>query len=386
MLGQQDASFTVIPFLQTDQGEIIILKGGDLSGDVGTTIRAGSAKQIVWRYTPADSEIWKYQMGVIVDDHTKVDLKELLTQVDSNNIRKHLQELSVKRHFTNGRENLETIKLYLESAFRMGHLRTQRQRFNFNAYKADNVIGQLDGIMAGKGKIVLGAHFDAVKGSWGGDDNASGVAGMLEVMRVLSKYRLNNDVAFVGFDQEEAGMLGSKFYVSALGEHKNIDYMINFDMIGCYMDKVGSQPFPEGLKEGFPVAYKKVADNHFKGDFILLVANEQSAEMVAAFEQASSENVATLAVVSLVVPDDGRFAPEYFRASDFVSFWDAGFKALSIGDTGDVRNSNYHSPRDVYRTVNVSFVYDVVKATIAAIADMGGIRNVVSQTCNVKML
>ena len=377
--------FKIVPFLQTARNEIVAIESNELTGDVGE-VKGIGVKQIIWRYSQAGGEIGKYKMGIWVDDNAVVDLQEVLAKVDSNHLKKDIEEMSVKRHYSNARENLEIIRQRLETAFGNSHLQVERQPFDFETYKAANVVGQLNGIKGEKPVIVLGAHFDAVRNSYGSDDNASGVAGMLEVMRVLSQYQLNSSVAFVGFDQEEQGFPGSQHYVASHPDKTRIDFMINFDMIGYYDEKAGSQQFPADLKDLFPVAYKKVADNNFKGDFILSVGNEGSAELVKRFEQSSAENARDLSVVSLVVPDDGKFAPDYFRASDFVSFWDAGVKALSIGDTGDVRNGNYHKPTDLYQTVNIALVYNVVKATVATIANLGGIRHATSQTCAIDIL
>jgi Peptidase family M28 len=381
----ENSRFKIVPFLQTVRNENIAIEGHELTGDVGEVNGTG-IKHITWRYNPAVAQPGKHKIGIWVDDYELINLQEVVAKVDSNNLKKDIAAMTVKRHYSNSGENLEVIRQRLETAFGNNHLQVERQPFELDTYKAANVVGQLNGLAGDKPVIVLGAHFDAVKNSYGSDDNASGVAGMLEVMRVLSQYQLNSTLAFVGFDQEEQGLLGSQHYIASHPDKTHIDFMINFDMIGYYDDKAGSQQFPADLEELFPVAYKKVSDNNFKGDFILSVGNEHSAELVKRFEQSGAENASGLSVVSLVVPDDGRFAPDYFRASDFVSFWDAGVKALSIGDTGNVRNVNYHKPTDIYATVNIAMVYNVVKATVATIAHLGGIRHVASQTCAIDIL
>jgi hypothetical protein len=96
--------------------------------------------------------------------------------------------------------------------------------------------------------IVIGAHYDHLgmgdpKHSTyvgppavhhGADDNASGVAAMLEIARMLqgSTYKSNNYV-FIAFSGEELGLYGSKWFVQHPTIHLDkIDYMINLDMVG----------------------------------------------------------------------------------------------------------------------------------------------------------
>jgi hypothetical protein len=108
-----------------------------------------------------------------------------------------------------------------------------------------NVIGFLDNGAATT--VVIGAHYDHLgfggNGSRepgvvaihnGADDNASGVAGLLEIAReLLASSARNNNYLFIAFSGEELGLYGSKSYVSsALRRSANLNYMINLDMIG----------------------------------------------------------------------------------------------------------------------------------------------------------
>ncbi|MFN8522348.1 MAG: M20/M25/M40 family metallo-hydrolase [Chloroflexota bacterium] len=96
---------------------------------------------------------------------------------------------------------------------------------------ATNVVATLSG---GPRQVVVGAHYDAVAGSPGGNDNASGTAVLLELARIMAKERPPFTVTFVAFDAEEIGLLGSAHYVSTLSEaeRSNVVAMINLDMVG----------------------------------------------------------------------------------------------------------------------------------------------------------
>lgn len=98
--------------------------------------------------------------------------------------------------------------------------------------------------------ILIGAHYDhlgqggfgsnsrrpdTVTTHFGADDNASGVAGMLELLRIvrLNKDKLNRSYIFVAFGAEERGLLGSKYFAEGLvSPNDTIVTMINLDMIG----------------------------------------------------------------------------------------------------------------------------------------------------------
>lgn len=138
-----------------------------------------------------------------------------------------------------------------------------------------NVIGVLD-----KGKentVIIGAHYDhlgmGAEGSLhageaaihnGADDNASGVALMLQIAQKLSKstYPLNNNYVFIAFSGEEKGLWGSNHFVkNPTLDLTKVNYMINFDMVGrldeekgLAINGVGTSP---SWKEYLEVANKR---------------------------------------------------------------------------------------------------------------------------------
>jgi hypothetical protein len=123
--------------------------------------------------------------------------------------------------------NQET-RLYLQDAFADMGLQVSLQ----GTYR--NVIGELPGTTTPENVYIIGAHYDHISGDRpGGDDNASGTAGVLESARVLSQYQFESTIRFVGFNAEEDGLLGSKNYVQdfVIPNGENIVGMVNLDMI-----------------------------------------------------------------------------------------------------------------------------------------------------------
>ncbi len=113
---------------------------------------------------------------------------------------------------------------YLESELKKLGLQVKRQKFSTGT----NIIG----IQKGKKSevIIIGCHYDSVRGTPGADDNASGCAMTLSLARQLNKKRLNHTIKYIFFDNEERGMIGSRYYAKTMKE--KCIFMVNFDMVG----------------------------------------------------------------------------------------------------------------------------------------------------------
>lgn len=106
-----------------------------------------------------------------------------------------------------------------------------------DSIRANNVIAVKEGSVYPNHYIVIGGHRDSYpEESPGADDNATGTAGVLEMARVLADIDTRLTFVFVGFDGEEMGLWGAKYYASeAFNRGDSIALMINMDMI-AYMD------------------------------------------------------------------------------------------------------------------------------------------------------
>jgi len=218
-----------------------------------------------------------------------------------------------------------------------------------------NVIGTLPGTVCPDTSFIVGAHYDSVNFSPGADDNASGVAAMLEIARVLSNESFQPSIEFVGFSFEEDGLVGSRqMAAQARAAGKDIAGVLVFDMIGYTCDEPGCQTYPPGLS-GPDV-----------GNFIAAVGNTASAPLLQTFTEASASAVPALPVSPLEVPGNGETFPNA-RRSDHAPFWDQGYQALMVTDTANFRNPNYHHPSDTLSTLDLSFAADVANATLAAV-------------------
>jgi Zn-dependent M28 family amino/carboxypeptidase len=206
----------------------------------------------------------------------------------------------------------------------------------------------------------VGAHYDTVVDTDGADDNASGLAVLLEVARVLSPMRGRRTLQFVAFSMEEAGFLGSAHFVEKVRRNKvPVWGAIVLECVGYIDRRPGSQKTPEGFPFSLPE----------QGDFIGLAGNDAAAPIKEAFEAAAIRYSPTLPVVSLLVPGNGVLFPDS-RRSDHVPFWDQGYRAVMLTDTADFRNPHYHQKSDCLETLDIPFIAAVARALAGAVVDL----------------
>ena len=245
----------------------------------------------------------------------------------------------------------------------------------YRRLKGVNVLARREGPGGGGALLVL-AHIDSVKDSPGADDNASGVAALLEVATLLQGEDLPGPVVLAAVDLEETGHQGSRELArSTRGE---IGAVVCLESVGCFDPRPGSQQLPVGARWAARGVAEQVARRDHRGDFALLVHREAST--VLARRWAAHAHDAGLDSVALRDPRRtgwrGRamtFAMpplSNLDRSDHEPFWRAGVPALLVTDTAPLRNPAYHLPGDIAGTVSAAGVAAVAAAT-AALAAQG---------------
>jgi Zn-dependent M28 family amino/carboxypeptidase len=213
-----------------------------------------------------------------------------------------------------------------------------------------NLVGSRGKQSSGLPLFVVGAHYDSVAGSPGADDNASGVAALLEIARTVASIPLKAHVLFVAYDKEELGLLGSASHARQLEPHRATAIgMMSLEMLGYTCPK-------QTLVPGVSVTRST-------GDFLAVVANGRSAGLLVAFD---GEDPAALAVERVVVRE-GSIAEGLARLSDHGSFWSAGWPALLVTDTAFLRNPHYHRPSDTPATLDYDFLRHSTQKALAAL-------------------
>ena len=235
------------------------------------------------------------------------------------------------------------------------------------SYRAHGVLSEnLEATCEGQSEpseiILVGAHYDSVPGSPGANDNASGVAALLEISRGFAQRAPARSVRFVAFVNEEApffhgGQMGSMVYAKAARARGDaIRLMVSLEMLGCFTDEPGSQRYPPLLRLFYPD----------RGNFLAFVSNLSSRrslrQFVDAFRAHSDFPAESLAAF--------EFIPGV-AWSDHVSFWRQGYRALMVTDTAFYRYAYYHTARDTPEKLNYAAmgrVVDGLEQTLAALA------------------
>jgi Zn-dependent M28 family amino/carboxypeptidase len=133
------------------------------------------------------------------------------------------------RWYSGSQHDAAQTEIY--NAFSSFGLTTNLDNFTYNSQTCANVIGVLPGKVHPDQVYIVGAHYDSANASCpGADDNASGVAGVMEAARALSAYQFDSTIVFIAFDREEQGLVGSYRYANAHATD-DIQGMISMDMI-----------------------------------------------------------------------------------------------------------------------------------------------------------
>ena len=213
--------------------------------------------------------------------------------------------------------------------------------------------------------VVIGAHYDTVPDSPGADDNASGVAAMLECARVLSELGSDREVTFVAFDAEEIGLLGSAAYVARLASAQHPSSAIIFESIGFSSTTI-KQRLPGSFRFLFRRMYRALKQQQFAADSLLILSKGPGRAISRHLEESASKPGIQLPIIPLEVPWWMPLVRD-LRRSDHAPFWLAGIPAVMIVDTANFRNPHYHQSTDTPDTVDVGLVARAARMAIDAI-------------------
>jgi hypothetical protein len=254
---------------------------------------------------------------------------------------------------------------YIKSEFAMYGYSVLTQPYEAKGNLYENIYVEIKGTKTPEKILVIGAHYDTVTGTPGADDNASGVAGLLELARLLFDERPDMTVQFVAFTLEEPPFFrsrwqGSYVYAKGLNSRGNdVEGMICLEMIGYFTDEPDSQFFPLPMFRWFYPS---------EGNFITLVSNFTSKGFLnrvkGAFKMGTGLPVETLTSISLIPGVD---------FSDHRSFWKFGYDAIMVTDTAFYRNPQYHGPGDIPGILDYDRMTEVVLGLKSAVLKLAGL-------------
>lgn len=274
-------------------------------------------------------------------------------------LRRHVEMLSgvigernVPYHFG----ALEAAAQYIEDQMRTSRHSPTSQRFQVLNKTVRNIVSEVRGVKNPERIWVVGAHYDSIDGSPAANDNGSGIAGVLEMARLLGSGRPRDTIRFVAFVNEEppfykGSAMGSLVYAQSCREKaEQIMGMVNLEMIGCYSNVRGSQRYPVPLDRG--IAKWFLPD---RGNFIAFVGNTASWKLTWRCRRLFKKSIR---FPSLWIP-----APRWVECagmSDHWSFWEQGYPAVMVTDTAFFRYSHYHKASDTSDKINYPSMARVV--------------------------
>lgn len=283
----------------------------------------------------------------LIQQHLREYVQVLATEIGERNVPRHAA--------------LERSAKYVAKCLEAAGYSVRLETFPVQGKKVSNIIAETTGALRPEDIVLVGAHYDSQPGSPGADDNASGVAAMLELARLLGGEKTERTIRFVAFANEEypffqTDSMGSRVHSSAARKRgEKITAMISLESIGYYSDSPGSQKYPAPLSYFYPD----------RGDFIGFVGNMESGSLLR-------KSIATFRRET-PIPSEGVIAPEWIPGigwSDHWAFWQEGYPAVMVTDTAPYRNPHYHQASDTPDKLDYGRMARVVEGLAGVVKEL----------------
>ena len=275
----------------------------------------------------------------------------------------HLCETIGERNMTKPKKLAEAVA-YLEKSFETMGYKVERQTFKVSEVECHNLIVEVKGRDSPAEIVLIGAHYDSVRGTPGANDNGTGVAALLEIARQMQGKQFARTIRFVSFANEEPpyfqrnGQMGSWVYAKACRANKdNLKVVLSLETMGYFTDEPDSQKYPPLLAAMYPST----------GNFIGIVSDIKSRPLL--------NEVATRLKKYCKVDVQSASLPSELQGvgwSDHWSFWQEGYAGVMVTDTALFRYPHYHEPTDTVdkiEFVRYAQVVDGLAKTISEFAD-----------------
>ncbi len=257
--------------------------------------------------------------------------------VDPHVLQQHVETLSVQLfpRSHNHPPKLQAVANYIQQQLQGtgGKIKTQSYEVGGKTYQ--NVLAEYGPETAHI--LVVGAHYDTYEELPGADDNASGIAGLLALGKLLGQTKLDTRIVLAAYTLEEppffySNNMGSAVHARSLKKKdQTVDLMICLEMIGFFTEAPDSQDYPNPLLHLY---YPP------KGNFITIV-DQLFSNQARPMKQLFTE-ITDIPTYSINAPS----AIEGVDFSDHRSFWNEGYPAIMVTDTAFYRNKAYHTSED----------------------------------------
>ncbi len=285
-------------------------------------------------------------------------------QIESN-LRLHVDRLAglIGPRYLQKPKTIQATIGYIEGQWGGMGYKSSHECYDAIGDQATNLIVEQSGSKRADEIILLGAHYDTVYSTPGADDNASAVAVLLEVSRLLREQQCKRTIRYVAFACEEPPY----FNVDAMGSQHHarqarmrgdkIRGMLCLEMVGYFSTADNSQTvpplIPKWMRRFFP----------HRGDFLAAVGNMPSWKLCRNFRRGFKRDARSMPLFSICLPEKIN----EIRLSDNSSFWDQGYPALMLTDTSFLRNPNYHRATDTPDTLDYQRMTEVTIGVASAL-------------------
>lgn len=238
---------------------------------------------------------------------------------------------------TNHYPQLQQAASFITDRFRQTGYAVREESYQAAGKEVMNIEAEVKGVGQPDEIVVIGAHYDSLPDTPGANDNASGVAALLELARRFKHATPGRTVRFVAFVNEEppffqTDLMGSRVYAAnARKRGDKVVAMLALETIGYYSDQAGSQHYPPPFSIFYPDT----------GNFIGFVGNFASRSLVQTSIKTFRETTR--------FPSEGLAAPAFIPGigwSDQWAFWQEGYPGIMITDTAPFRYPQYHERED----------------------------------------
>ncbi len=284
-----------------------------------------------------------------------------LIKPELERLQAHVEALSEPRCPRANREGHARVKQRLLDRLKAIGETVRIEPFLFQGSVHENLVLDLPGQEEqGRELVIVGAHYDSAPDCPGADDNGSALAVLLEIGRTLAPLCRRHDLRLVAFDLEETDFRGSRHHAAECAwARRPVRLMVSLEMLGYCSHEPGSQRYPGKLGALLPE----------QGDFIGLLCNLRGIR--STFTLAGQLRSAHARTFALPTGIKGEWVPASCR-SDHVPFWELGFPAVLVTDTGNLRNPHYHLPSDRPDTLDYAFLEKVSRGLASGIGRLIG--------------
>lgn len=240
-------------------------------------------------------------------------------------------------------QGLRAAAEYIHKVWTAQGFAVTEEAYEVHGQRCVNLIVEQRGSIKPDEIVLVGAHYDSLIGTVGANDNATGVALLLEMSDILKRATPTRTLRFVAFVNEEPPIfhteqMGSRVHArNARRRGENIVAMISLETLGYYSQAPGSQHYPFPFGAFYPST----------GNFLAVVGNLASRSLVTEFMRHFME--------ATDVPVEGAATFQWIPGvdwSDHWSFWKEGYPAVMLTDTAPYRYPEYHSPGDLPERIN----------------------------------